>query len=152
MKKLNRKGFTLVELLAVIIILAIVVGISIPAVLTTINNTRTKAFQAAVSSVADWVDRQYQAYNVSDSSIVTVDSYWTTACVTNGTSENGTLKCTIDADFLNAAGVKSANFNATMSNHTVTINESTGRSCVKLKGNAKGDYQSTKTLSGGICS
>ena len=36
MKRLNRKGFTLVELLAVIVILAIVVGITIVTVLKTI--------------------------------------------------------------------------------------------------------------------
>ena len=36
MKKLNRKGFTLVELLAVIVILAIVVGITLVTVLPTL--------------------------------------------------------------------------------------------------------------------
>ena len=38
MKKLNRKGFTLVELLAVIVILAIVVGITLVTVLPTLKS------------------------------------------------------------------------------------------------------------------
>ena len=151
MKKLNRKGFTLVELLAVIIILAIVVGISIPAVLTTINNTRAKAFQEAADSVADWVDRQYQAYLVGDSSVATVDTNWTKACITDGTNDatNNKITCKIDNTFLSAAGVKPNNF--TLSGSTITINTSTGRSCAHLIGSSTGDYQSTEAKNGGIC-
>ena len=148
MKKLNRKGFTLVELLAVIIILAIVVGISIPAVLTTINNTRNKAFGEAVDTVADWVDRQYQAYLVGDSSVATVDANWTTACGTP-TGNTGTATCTVSSEFLSAAGVKPSNF--TISGSTVTINLATGRSCAHLVGSSTGDYQSTEAKDGGIC-
>ena len=61
MKKRNKKkkGFTLVELLAVIIILAIVVGITIPAVLKTINNSRRSGGQDAAEIVANWIDDQY---------------------------------------------------------------------------------------------
>ncbi len=43
MKKKN-KGFTLVELLAVIVILALIMAICIPAILTTLNNSKKQTF------------------------------------------------------------------------------------------------------------
>ena len=45
MKKRNNKGFTLVELLAVIVILAIIMIIAIPSVLTTMSTARKKTFE-----------------------------------------------------------------------------------------------------------
>ena len=64
MKKLNRKGFTLVELLAVIIILAIVVGITIPAITNIINDSKNSALQVACDSAADYLSDQYAMMNV----------------------------------------------------------------------------------------
>ena len=45
MKKRNNKGFTLVELLAVIVILAIIMVIAIPSVLTTMKTAKMKSFK-----------------------------------------------------------------------------------------------------------
>lgn len=60
MKKLNRKGFTLVELLAVIVILAIVVGITLVTVLPTLSSARVKAFESAVETVRDYIQSQHE--------------------------------------------------------------------------------------------
>ena len=65
MKKLNRKGFTLVELLAVIVILAIVVGIALPAVTNTMNSSKKKGFETAVANAATYLQKQYDTYVVA---------------------------------------------------------------------------------------
>ena len=143
MKKRNRKGFTLVELLAVIIILAIVVGITIPAVLTTIRSTRDKAFQTAADSAADWFERQYQAYQVGDSNIAAVDPAFTAVCITEtcvGTPH------TLTEAAVTTAGLKTADVNAASS--TVII-KNNGRACVTLAGTEAGSYQTTNSKSGG---
>ena len=59
MKKLNNKGFTLVELLAVIIILAIVVGITIPSITSVINNSKNSSLGIATESAYDYLKDQY---------------------------------------------------------------------------------------------
>ena len=153
MKKLNRKGFTLVELLAVIIILAIVVGITIPAVLTTIRGTREKAFQSSVDEVANWLDRQAQSFLVGDSEVSTTDTTYIAKCTTAATSTTAATinaTCTVDSALLAAAGVKPANFSN--SGNEIEYDSGTGRYCVKLTGAEKGDYQSTEQLKSATCS
>ena len=58
MKKLNNKGFTLVELLAVIVILAIVVGITLVTVLPTLESAKVEAFETAVATVKNYLQEQ----------------------------------------------------------------------------------------------
>ncbi len=157
MKKLNRKGFTLVELLAVIIILAIVVGITIPAVLTTTNNAKKKAMTTAASSAADWIDRQYQVYitgiGVGTDSAATLDANFTSTsnCGTDITNCKAEAGKSVDENFMTAAGLKPTN----ISGMTVFINSKTGRSCVKLTtaatGTNKGDYPDGAIACGGVC-
>lgn len=158
MKKLNRKGFTLVELLAVIIILAIVVGITIPAVLTTTSKAKTKAFETAAQTAADWVDRQYQVLStgLDDTGIAKLDSNFNAVygvkttgdkqvpCMEetqNGAtiiSEGTTDGCSkiVNSSFITAAGLTTAN----VEKINVKINTNTGRSCVTLTATTTGDY------------
>lgn len=58
MKKLNKKGFTLVELLAVIVILAVIMVITIPTVLSSMNKATDSAFESAVAAVQKYIDDQ----------------------------------------------------------------------------------------------
>ena len=139
MKRLNKKGFTLVELLAVIIILAIVVGITIPAVLTTTNKAKEKAFDTAASEVANWFDRQYPVAvtQLSSTGIATLDSNFQAVCSSNGSTCAPSTPAWVNANsVISAAGLNPNNVETLQ----VYINPSTGRSCVKLTAKANGDY------------
>ena len=57
MKK--RNGFTLVELLAVIVILAIILVIAVPQIMSTIDDATRASFESSVKMVAAQVENQY---------------------------------------------------------------------------------------------
>ncbi len=144
MKRLNRKGFTLVELLAVIVILAIVVGIALTTVLPTLKKSRQNAFELTADTAADYLEKQYQLTLIGDISgnTLEMDSVPTTATAMQ------------EIDF-KRAGLKASNYN--VASCTWYINESTGRACVHLvaktgTGNNGGDFYdvnpSTKNSSG----
>ncbi len=120
MKRLNRKGFTLVELLAVIVILAIVVGITLVTVLPTLKKSRQSAFELTAQTVADYLEKQYQLSIVGtevSGDVLEVSDFGTV------TSPHDIL-----TDEYSRAGVKPGNY----SSGTWYINTNTGRACVTL--------------------
>ncbi len=130
MKKLNRKGFTLVELLAVIVILAIVVGITLVTVLPTLKKSRQEAFNVTAQTAADYLEKQYQLSLIGEKTDVTVPT-------TSTTMSKGDIE---------KAGLKAANYISA----TWYIQSNTGRACVRLtastRDNVKAATDSTSAV------
>ncbi len=141
MNKLNRKGFTLVELLAVIVILAIVVGIALTTVLPTLKKSRQNAFELTADTAADFFEKQYSLYLIGE----------------NTYDFSSGLSGTMGENEFKSAGLKASNYTST--GNTWSIDENSGRACVHLiaatranSGDNAGEYYdvdpSTKDSSG----
>lgn len=83
---MNKKGFTLIEVLAVLLILSIIALITTPIIINVINNSKENAFIQDVNSLVDSI-RTYQAENNYEE--VTVD--YTTGENTNLLELDGDL-------------------------------------------------------------
>ena len=116
MKRLNRKGFTLVELLAVIVILAIVVGITLVTVLPTLKKSRQEAFELTAQTAADYFEKQYQLYLIGE------DASGPMTGLAAGSSVY------FNSSLAKLVGLKPENYVA----GNVRINSNTGRACVIL--------------------
>ena len=121
MKKLNNKGFTLVELLAVIIILAIVVGISIPAITNIINDSKNNALGVAVDAASDYLTDQYSYMNI--------DFNTATESFRNAFKTSPTNSVPITGDLLTEMGLSSNNVTTV----TAKLNTTTGKICVTVE-------------------
>jgi prepilin-type N-terminal cleavage/methylation domain-containing protein len=54
-----KKGFTLIELIATIIIIGLLATITTPIIITTINNSKQSAFKESVQKVIDAIELDY---------------------------------------------------------------------------------------------
>ena len=153
MKKLNRKGFTLVELLAVIIILAIVVGITIPAITNVINDSKNSALGVIVDTAEDYLADQFALYNVDTTAASEAFTDVITGPVTSTMTLTVTENPTTDTEkkhnaLLQAMGFKLAN----VSEVKFQISQ-TGVACVTVtKIPTDSEYYSTKyfTVTAGV--
>ena len=57
---MNNKGFTLVELLATILILALLIGIGTYSITTIINNAKDRNYQLLITNIKDAAEAYYQ--------------------------------------------------------------------------------------------
>ena len=139
MKKLNRKGFTLVELLAVIIILAIVVGITIPSITSIINNSKNNAMGVTLDGAEDYLSDQYGYMNVDYNTASQVFKDVVTGPVTTVKELNYTSGSDKDKALLNAMGFSSNDVESVL----FTITDA-GDACVTIKQiKIAGQYYST---------
>lgn len=141
MKKLNRKGFTLVELLAVIVILAIVVGITLVTVLPTLKKSRQEAFNLTAQTAADYFEKQYQLYIVGET-----DNMSNTLKTFVGAKPDNNNSISIDLTSTNAslitdAGLKPANY----IKGKAIIDTTNGRVCVMLDASTNTTATATDT-------
>ncbi len=128
---MNKKGFTLVELLAVIVILAIVALVTVPAILNVINDSREKGAEdkawgtiEAVKSA--YAQAQMSGYEDAEGNGVSVSGDNLIVTFSNGTEAFGSKKITMTGERPTSG--------------TVTINKNTGDiTCNDLyfKGNGK---------------
>ena len=100
MKKLNKKGFTLVELLAVIVVLAFVMVLAAPSVLSSMNSARQSSFMLYAEKMLNAAQSRYQSdqlirimddtycYNISELSDSKTTQYAGFVQVTNGSKQN----------------------------------------------------------------
>ena len=118
MKK--KSGFTLVELLAVIVILAIILVIAVPQIMDTINSARQASLESSVKMVAAQAENQYTVAQTLGN-VGTAEGQFNTSgnCLT----------------------AKWAGLNTTdYADCTYTINTSTGVASVTLKGKTGGKF------------
>ena len=133
MKKKN--GFTLVELLAVIIILAIILVIAVPQIMNTIKDARKGSFESSAKLIAS-----------------NAETYWLTK-QTLGETLPTTAKCT------DLASLSATDYDTTEGKCVVSISD-TGVATVTLEGKAGGKFAGCKvtgatkdaaTATGGNC-
>ena len=92
MKKINKSGFTLVELLAVIAVLALILIIAVPKITKTLDNSKKRTLELSAKSLARSAEEAYlenQTFGINDE--ITCES------VTN-MSKNEYELCTIEFD------------------------------------------------------
>ena len=106
MKKLNNKGFTLVELLAVIVVLAIVMGLAVVAITGVLDNARKATF---VADAKQFLEGARNLVNSADMDSMLTGGSSSTYLITcnSGTGAKNNVDITLDQIPLQQGGKKS---------------------------------------------
>ncbi len=94
-----KKGFTLVEVLGVLVILAIILTITVPIVINNVNNTKEKVWQQTVEHIKEGTNLYLREYKKDFPELNVVDSIITVSL--SEIIDNGFIKSPIVNPVLN---------------------------------------------------
>ena len=136
---MNKKGFTLVELLAVIAILAILVIIALPNVLSMFNQAKEDTFATETKEMVKIAQQQYLATfgKFTKFSIAS-----TTECSSSSTLDADTTTCKINKEAGNLTSFSIVFKKA--DGQVDTINSTDGTYTYTFNSTTDGDYDATK--------
>lgn len=149
--RMNNNGFSLVELIVVIAIMAILVGVLAPSVLGQIDKAKQSKDKQAIDTIASavaiaWADQDLNADKPSAGGAI---SCGVTVTASAGTSTpSGTSNSTFIGSIQNMVGWTSVQMESNMYKNspsiTVEVNADTGKVTVKLSATGAPDYIVTK--------
>ena len=98
--KLNNKGFTLIEVLAILVIISVLLGIAIPSVISSINNSKKASYKILVSNIVTGSIQLYEEvlYGNSEISGYSINE--------NGTEITTTLQDLVNNGYLRGSNLK----------------------------------------------
>ena len=118
MKKINKKGFTLVELLAVVVILGVLLMIAVPSVTNIINSSRDKAFLSQAKLAVENVETYLSIASDSDKPADSCDIPITSIKLDRGSWDGYNGKVTVTK-------LSGANTDGKMYEVTITLSDGT---------------------------
>ena len=74
MKKLNKKGFTLIEIIVVVVVLAVLMAVAVPSVLKYVNEADNAKFMAQGRSVMNMAQTELVKAYVGDSKVTEAEA------------------------------------------------------------------------------
>ena len=126
--KLNNKGFTLIEILAVIVILSLLAGIAIPSVLSSINTSKDASYDIMISNIVIASGSLYEEirYNGSGLYKYNLDGTHTELIVlANDDSISINLQTLVSNGFLNGSNNDCDDVSCTNQNKKILLNPKT---------------------------
>ena len=134
MKKTNKKGFTLVELLAVIVILGVLLMIALPPIKTLIKKTKRNAFESQAKLIIENVETMLSASTNKPNEICYIPA--TSVKLERGSLNDNAKKgyVTVTPDSNSATG------------YNVTINIGDGTYAINNKGLSNATAESSTTV------
>lgn len=128
-----KKGFTLVELLAVIVVLGIVAVITTPLIQNVIESSKMNAFKNSINSIVNIIETDYNentrlkitTYEISNNKLIckSCDNGLDIEVEYNGELKNTTGTITDNNGKINSSNIISDKYKANISNGKVTVSK-----------------------------